>query len=274
MFDGHAYSGKELEFLANAGLTVTETRVYLTLIKIGPSQIRLISKEAGIQRPNLYKILDSLSNKGLIEKEIDSPIRYKATTPVDAVSMLIEQKKSQFLELRKTGKRVAKILERQSKSYVYKEISSNNRFVIIPGRNVIVTRLRMTLHNTQTSLEVVTAKNRFSSAVIAFAGDYEDALKRGIKILIVTEDHQPMKEACIVIKKLSKVPNFRLRFLPPNAPVDAITSIFDEKESYTTFSASADLNDSSALWSNNPSFISVMHNYFESKWKMGLPKSV
>ncbi len=273
MLNDPIISEKEKQFFLNMGLTTTETKVYLTLIKIGPSQIGIISKETEIQRPNLYKIIDSLSTKGLIEKEINSPIKYKATPPQEAVDMLIEHKKTRFLELKNTGKTIAKDLEQQSKTHCNKEFPLNeNRFIIIPGKTITINRLRMTLDNSEKSLDVVTSKNRFSLATIAFANWYENALKRGVKIRIVTEDHQLSKEASIIIKKLSENPCFKVRFLPPQTSVDAIVSIFDQKETFTTFSISADQTDPSTLWSNNHSFLLVMQSYFESKWLIGQSK--
>ena len=273
MLNDPIFPEKEKQFFLNMGLTTTETKVYLALVKIGPSQVGIISKETEIQRPNLYKIIDSLSTKGLIEKEINSPIKYKATPPQEAVNMLIEHKKECLLELRKTGKTIAKDLEQQSKTHDIKEFPlSENRFIMIPGKTITINRLRITLDNAKKSLDVVTLKNRFSLATIAFADSYENALKRGVKIRLVTEDHQPSKEASIIIKKLSENLCFKVRFLPPQTNVDALVSIFDQKETFTTFSISADQTDPSTLWSNNHSFVSVMQSYFESKWLISQPK--
>jgi sugar-specific transcriptional regulator TrmB len=264
---------KEKQFFLSMGLTTTESKVYLTLVKIGPSQVGIISKETEIQRPNLYKIIDSLSTKGLIEKEINSPIKYKATPPQEAINMLIEYKKEQFLKLKNSGKTIAKDLEQQSKTYGIRKFPlSENRFIIIPGKTITINRLRTTLENAQKSLDVVTSKNRFSLGTLAFADSYEDALKRGVKIRVVTEDHQLSNEVCIIIKKLSENSCFKVRFLPPQTSVDAIVSIFDQKETFTTFAISADQKDPSTLWSNNHSFLSVMQSYFESKWEISQPK--
>lgn len=273
MVHGYEYSGKDEQFFVHSGLTLTETKLYLILIKNGSSTIGSLSKETGIQRPNLYKIIDSLSLKGLAEKELSSPIKYKATPPKEAVNMLIEDKKERFLELKKTGRTIAKDLEHQSETNRSNEPRlSESRFVIIPGKNIIINRLKTALNTSSKSVDVVTTKNRFSSAVMTFSKYYQEALKHGVKIRIVTEDHQPLNEACRIIEKLSQNPCFNVRFLPPQTSVDAIVSIFDEKETFTTFSISANQTDPSTLWSNNLGFVSVMQSYLESKWTKGQPK--
>jgi sugar-specific transcriptional regulator TrmB len=273
MVIGSPYSGKDEQFFVHSGLTITETKLYLILIKNGPSTIGNLSKETGIQRPNLYKIIDSLSLKGLVEKELSSPIKYKATPPKEAVNMLIENKKNRLLELKKTGRTIAKDLEHKSETNRCNEPSlSENRFIVIRGESIIVNRFKTTLNASSKSLDLVTTKNTFSSAITSFSNNYYEAIKRGVKIHIITEDHQPLIGACRIIQKLSQNPCFIVRFLPPQACVDAIVSIFDEKETFTTFSIAANQTDPSTLWSNNHSFVSVMQSYFESKWIIGQHK--
>ena len=269
------FQEKEKKFFLNMGLTITETKVYLTLITIGPSQVGILSKQTEIQRPNLYRILDSLSSKGLIEKEISAPIKYKATPPQEAINMLIEHKKERLLELKKTGKKIAKDLEHQNEKHEIKEFPiSENRFIVIPGKNILTNRLETALNNANKSLDVVTTQSRFSLAIMLFADVYANALKRGVKIRIVTEDHIPFNDTCKIIKRLSEHPCFKVRFLPPQTKIDAIVSIFDQKETFTTFSISANNPEPSTLWSNNRSFVSVMESYFESKWSIGQSKSL
>jgi sugar-specific transcriptional regulator TrmB len=268
------FSGKEKEFFSNTGLTENETKVYLSLVKIGSSKIGDVAKETGIQRPNLYKIIDSLGAKGLIEKEINAPIRYRATSPLEAINMLVEQKRTQFRELEKNGKIIAQNLENQTKIHSLKERSPENKFIIIPGKALVINKLRAALENAHKSLDVITSEERFSSAIMTFAGDYENKLKQGLKIRIITEDHQPKEDAYRVIEKLAKNASFKVRFLPPHSTVDTIIAILDGKEVFTTISAMANSFDTSALWTNNQSSLLITKSYFESKWQTAQPKKL
>ncbi|MCW4030487.1 MAG: hypothetical protein NWE92_12680 [Candidatus Bathyarchaeota archaeon] len=260
-------TGKDGEFFVNAGLTENETKVYFTLNRVGPSRIGIIARETGIQRPNLYKIIDSLSLKGLLTKEINSPIVYTAAAPREAVNMLIEQKKAQLLHLEKMGKIVAEKLEKQSKILLGKDNTIQaNKFIMIFGKKVILNRLRTSLKETQNNLHVITSKERFSEAIITFAGEYEAALERGVSIRIIVEDYQPTKVASKIIEKLANNPRFEIRFLCPPAAVDTITSISDGKELFTTISAIANIQEVTTMWTNSVSFISVMQSHFDAKW--------
>lgn len=53
------------KILEDLGLTSTETKVYLSMLTLGPSSVLNISKKAGISRTAGYEILGELQKKGL-----------------------------------------------------------------------------------------------------------------------------------------------------------------------------------------------------------------
>jgi len=59
------YSEKMKKVLIELGLTDTESRVYLSMLKLGPSSVQNIAKEAGISRTAAYEIIGALGDKGL-----------------------------------------------------------------------------------------------------------------------------------------------------------------------------------------------------------------
>lgn len=60
------------ETLARAGLTNDQARIYEILLKNGPLPAGAISKKALLKRGLTYKILDELTNFGLIERRDDA----------------------------------------------------------------------------------------------------------------------------------------------------------------------------------------------------------
>ena len=60
----------EIDILKRIGLDEKEGEIYLALLDLGPSSIVTISKESGIHRPILYKLLPLLEEKGLISRVI------------------------------------------------------------------------------------------------------------------------------------------------------------------------------------------------------------
>ena len=61
--------------LSEAGLTQSESKVYLALLKLGKSQSGKIVKEANISSGKIYEILEKLSEKGLVETVTENGVK-------------------------------------------------------------------------------------------------------------------------------------------------------------------------------------------------------
>jgi sugar-specific transcriptional regulator TrmB len=247
--------------LVELGLTVSEAKVYLTLVQIGPSRIGVISETAGIHRANLYPTLQSLEHKCLIEKEVDLPAVYRASSPDIIMPMLVKRKQTQVFELKTKAEAIAASL--RSKPCKICAAKEKAFFSLIPGKEVITHRLRKMLQETKFSLEAVTTKNGFAATILEFGEDYKEALDRGVKIQIATESNFP-KSAFKMVQVLAENSFFEVKCL--SLPVDAGVFVFDGKQATVLMSCEANLDGISALWSNNECFVAIVKNYFENKW--------
>jgi len=79
--------------LEEAGLTKTETKVYLALIKKGPSTAYRISLESGLYKANTYMAIEGLVKKNLVKKEyINNKHIFLAVPPEEFLNNLERQK--------------------------------------------------------------------------------------------------------------------------------------------------------------------------------------
>ncbi len=80
------------EFLSKLGFGVEETRLYIALVENGPLTLLDASRKSGIERTKLYRSIDNLAEKGLIQ-EVPA---YKHTTieaaDVSSLEMLVRQR--------------------------------------------------------------------------------------------------------------------------------------------------------------------------------------
>ncbi len=257
---------EELAILAELGLTMSESKVYLALVQLGPSRIRSVSKATAVCREHLYKTMRLLEGKGLIEKELGPVSNYKAVPLDSALSMLVEREQTHVSELEKKVHTILK--ERKKKKNLIAQAINNfnesSRFTIVHGREAIIRRLRNSLQSAQTNLDVVTTKERCSSALFEFAADYQKALARGVKIRIISEEYAIEKAVIELVNGLMKNSNFEFKYCTRQK---TIVSIFDEKEAMVTLSATAHLEGASALWSNDSNFVDLVQNYFKTNWE-------
>src|SRR3989344_6316022 len=87
-----------VENLQKAGLTEGEAKVYTALLKLGSSTSGPIIKESKVANSIIYRLLDSLIEKGLVSYIIKEKTKYfKAANP-QKIMEFIEQKKGKLDE--------------------------------------------------------------------------------------------------------------------------------------------------------------------------------
>lgn len=80
------------EALNKIGLAPTETKIYLTLLKIGEATVVKIAKETELHRRTIYDNLNILMHKGLVSFKIINNIKYFEASDPDSLKIFIEEK--------------------------------------------------------------------------------------------------------------------------------------------------------------------------------------
>lgn len=94
-----------LEILKRIGLSEGEIKVYSAILEIGISTINKIHEKTGIERRNIYDIINKLIKKGLISYTIERSKRTYQITHPNKIIGYVEEKKH---ELEKTKKEIEK----------------------------------------------------------------------------------------------------------------------------------------------------------------------
>ncbi|MFC1722845.1 TrmB family transcriptional regulator [Nanoarchaeota archaeon] len=82
------------DLIKEAGLTDGEAKVYLALLKLGSTTTGPIIEESGVANSIIYKLLESLINKGLASYVIKGKIKYfQAAEPKRILDYIEERKK-------------------------------------------------------------------------------------------------------------------------------------------------------------------------------------
>ena len=90
-----------LENLSKIGLSQTEIKVYLHLIKTGNSYANKISFETKTNRTNVYEALDRLTSKGLVCFVTKNRVKWFEASPPDAILSLVEGKEEELKAVKK-----------------------------------------------------------------------------------------------------------------------------------------------------------------------------
>lgn len=80
------------EELRSAGLTENESKLYITLLELGPSNAGLISRKSGLHRRVVYDTVEMLTKKGLVGYILQNNVRlYQAASPERVMEILKEK---------------------------------------------------------------------------------------------------------------------------------------------------------------------------------------
>ena len=259
-----------IQTLINLGLNRSEARVYSALYEIGTATATTIAKASKVPRPDVYGALSKLNELGLVEKIIAHPLMFRSVPIETGVSVLLEQKSKKHNELKYKS---ASLIRRLNKKNIYNDYYyQGSQFVLIPSKEVLIKRLKKTIEETKTSIDIITSWKRFKFGCYRLAEPLEKAWSSGVEGRVIIEEID--KPALDFVKTYWKKPNAKIRHfkLPPKS----VMAMYDEKEVFIFIDPTADMTECPALWSNNPNLVHMAKSYFETSWKKALesPKLV
>jgi len=80
------------EILRDIGFSKNESKVYLTLLRLGSSSATNIIQESGLHRSNVYDVLESLTKKGLVAHILKEDVKYFEVTPPHNLSNILKER--------------------------------------------------------------------------------------------------------------------------------------------------------------------------------------
>jgi sugar-specific transcriptional regulator TrmB len=257
-----------VQTLTKFDLSLLESRIYIALCKYESLTTKELSKLTQTAQPDVYRVLYKLQNKGLVEKIIEKPTRFKAVPLEKGISYLVQRKKAEHKTL---------LADAEVLIHSFKELrlnpkhdeTSESKFIMIPQREIIVSKIREAINRSEETVDIYLTWKRFINGFTSvFLEDIERAWKKGVHFRIVVEspqDKAALKQAAQFTKKS---PFCLIRFLPNSSKT--VTGIYDKKEIFIIVNPAEDLFDSPALWSNNQSLITAMQEYFDLLWLISM----
>ncbi len=81
------------EKLENIGLTKVESKIYISILELGKSQVGVLSRKTGVHRRSIYDVLDRLIEKGLVSYILENKKRYYMSTDPKRIEEILEERK-------------------------------------------------------------------------------------------------------------------------------------------------------------------------------------
>jgi sugar-specific transcriptional regulator TrmB len=251
--------------LENLGLTGVQAKVYFALSKIEALTISEISEISKIHRTDLYEILPNLEKKGLVEREISQPMRYRAVPIKEGLDVLLRKKSRKYSELQNQVANLKKALKEPQKRK--SKTNQKSKFILI-SKNRIIECIEKSIDKTKESIDLILSQPRFSKGIVLFAEKIDKSCSRGVRWRFITEKPHLERPFLDQIEELRKKPHCQVRFL--TSVPHTILGIYDRKEVFIFKNPTESINMSPALWSDNPSLISIVTDYFDLFWLTAL----
>ena len=249
-------------FLKDFGFNNREIAIYLALVKTKKASPPEISKLAGIERADTYRILDNLVAKGFAVKILEKPIKYALSPPEKAFKRDLEEKRRNLSTLESQVEDQNKLIL----NYIGKNDSGANesKFEVIKSRQFVVERLAEMFSPQRCQKEVLYYGTEKSvSRLLSYLKDLiVQVPKRHIDFKIML----PITEQNLEdVKTLSRYADIRHL-----QHIRGRITIVDRKESMLIYNASEDDNysDDLGLWLNNSQFSSMQAEMFDAQWRL------
>ncbi len=242
------------------GFTVTQARTYSALCQLGISNAKVISKESKVARQDIYRILTELEERGFVEKSITNPILYRSIPLEEALNVMMEARFEKSRELQIQTQSLIHMFEAKKNGVSVNE----TQFVLIPKGRACLQKGKQTIKATQNFIDCVTSHKRFLQMMFAVSGDIFEGLNRGVKVRFVLDEFDQKTPQPKVLEDVCKTSSCNIRYIP-SIP-SAMIVIYDKREVNIVTSPTGDFAGSSMLWSNNPSLVGIVQDYFETLW--------
>ncbi len=251
------------EVLEKIGLSPLQARVYTVLGFSGKEKVLNISKIANIDRSNTHRIILQLQGMGLVSKTLGTPNCYEAVPIKEAVSTLVNRKKSEY---EKTQNIAQEIIETYSEFFSAPQ-KKEYEFKIIKWATQETAKEAMinTFKQLQKSNDYLIHKRTIIEGLNELYEEGLASLKRGIKSRVISEKITSRS----VLKELSRhalEPAFQIRYIPKEADPEII--INDRQVAKITLSDSnSGFAEKKILITNNPGCVQIFQKHFDNLWK-------
>ena len=254
-----------LSRLISFGLSEKEAQLYFHLLKYGPKSPSLLAKSLKTYREDIYRTLNGLIDKGMVNPSLDSPTVYSA---VDLDIALDAALKKHETELREMERRKQE-LQDMSKQQRFRPSDEFSTFKILKSVGDVTTAALTTLKSIEKEwVAVVPAISTVLSSLYVLEDD-KKFIDRGGKIRFITDITYPYVE---VIQQHLDI-EMEVKHLDKYTGI--LFFVFDKKISMSAINADlkrVSLNEPvSVLWTDDPTYAEYLIGTFELMWEQAIP---
>ena len=251
----------ETKALQNIGLTDGEIRVYLALIKLGPSTTGPITDKSGVSSSKIYHLLEKLLQKGIISYIIKEKTRYYQAEDPIKIRDYVNQKEKDFQEQKKEIDKL--IPELQIQQQVEKTRNETQVYKGFKGIQTIINKAYSKLKSGETFYDIgIPSFQEEKYHQYWQEEDHPRRIKLGIKVKMLFNIDTPKK----ILKNRNSYWGSEARYMP--LPVETPSWILVYKDVSAIILQG---DEPLAIEITNQKIANSFREYFEAFWKLSKP---
>jgi len=235
------------EMLREIGLNAYEIDAYIVLLETGQVTAMEISREAKVPYSKIYKVLNSLKEKGWIKSSESRPFKYYPVPPLEATAFTKQRLEDKFQGWEQM------VQDSLQPLYEKRELVERPDILILHGQQAVVVKLGEVLK--KANKEIMIAAPIFARAIIDSTDQFLTGLKKTTNVkLMIAGKNKEWK----ALKKVAGINELRVRDTMFGGGV-----IADGKEAMLFLGED---KPSLVIWSNHVGIVGFAREYFQFLW--------
>jgi sugar-specific transcriptional regulator TrmB len=252
--------------LTKLGLTISQAKVYLALVTIGKATARVICKNSGICRQDIYRVLGELQGKCLVEKIVLVPEEFQAIPLKEGLAILL---KSEAEKYRNARAEVKALLQTISTCDKEERVDDECQFSLIPEKDGTIRKFRLHFDEAQTSIDGIFHWKGLLP-ILENSESLRAAIERGVKFRFVVFAPQEEKTIMKAIHLFQNTNALCIRYIL--SPPPSTLTIFDGEKVLVSTTTNPKPVEKPSIWMRNQSLSAIIREYFEHQWQKSSPK--
>jgi sugar-specific transcriptional regulator TrmB len=257
-----------LSAMGRFGFQDREAHLYLLLLRRGRATARELTREAEVDRVIVYRTLDNMRQRGLVQVTAERPRRYVALPP----TLLFERSLTERRRVLEEDVALARELGQNLPQITQELVAGAPRFQLITGAPAAYPILRDMIARAQRELCVMlTFRSLRASMEVGTFHPLGDFVRRGGSVRLLFEDDPRLP---LALKRFEgprrRYPKLEVRVASPQR---ARLTLSDQRESlvFIVPETGRDHVEEIALWTDTVDFARAEQSFFEALWSTATP---
>jgi len=256
---------REIAALQRLGLTEYESRLYLSLVKQGPTKASQLSFRGQVPRTKSYGAIKELARKGLVQIIPGKPELYQASSPNEVLYPLISKANNEMKGCEDVVQSLAITFEASKYTKRPEDVPKQlEEFWRMDGREGIYNKIGQIMMEASKSINYSTSETGLIRAYKAHAEAFEHARRRGAVVRLlapITPTNSAIAREFAEIVELKACQRSLADFASVDSKhliiLDSMPDDADTRRGHDT-----------AIWASSPLMINLFERLFDEVWRV------